>query len=326
MRRPTALFGAGGGDKASGKKPAVTAQEMRRPSRIDKLLSRYKMANPEAEEQAERAAMASVGGRARGRGKKGKRRGGRGGRARSPGALSAASSGGMSIDKAAAAAAAAGGVTPGGETKEERETRVATIKHFGVYSRAQVANVRRMFREIDKDNSGSIDLDEFLQMSTATGSAHLSNHLAAMFSALDSDDSGNVDITELCKVLFSRASATQFADIMTFIHTAGKRAAASKEGTSSKRDGALSKAKIEEIRALFHLYDEDGSGDITLDELRKAMNVDGDRRNRDVHRRRMSKTGTTMVDDLEALLMNADKDGNMTLDEDEFIEWMAASM
>ena len=318
MRRPTKTFG--GKRRAPGRAtrtPAKTVEELRRPSRMDKLLARYKERNPAAEEKAEKAALATINEQSRRPRKKSPRKASPRPR-KGPAVMRTKSTREVAMDS---------------ESPAECLSRVQKLKHFGFYTRAQVANVKRMFRKIDQDGSGEIELDEFMRISMASGSSggdsggggwgHLSNHLEAMFAALDKDSSGSVGIQELAGVLFSNATPLDFRDIMVFISARSATAGGNEGNVHKVAKSEADLEKREEIRALFKMYDTDGSGDICINELRAAMNVD---ENKDSYRKRVSVSGTSMVDDLQDLLAAADGDGNMALDEEEFIEWMLQSM
>jgi hypothetical protein len=89
------------------------------------------------------------------------------------------------------------------------------------------------------------------------------------------------------------------------VKTATKRAAKSYE-----RPG-LSEEEIEEIREAFNLFDTDGSGTIDPKELKAAMQSLGfEAKNQTIYQ----------------MIADIDKDGNGTIDFDEFLDMMTAKM
>ena len=59
----------------------------------------------------------------------------------------------------------------------------------------------------------------------------------------------------------------------------------------------------------FRIFDEDGSGSLDVNELREAVKKYG--------------TGTCTEEDLEAIVQQMDKDGDGTIDLDEFVKVMS---
>lgn len=87
--------------------------------------------------------------------------------------------------------------------------------------------------------------------------------------------------------------------------TGGKKAAKSYE-----RPG-LSEEEIEEIREAFNLFDTDGSGTIDPKELKAAMQSLGfEAKNQTIYQ----------------MIADIDKDGNGSIDFDEFLDMMTAKM
>jgi WD40 repeat protein/Ca2+-binding EF-hand superfamily protein len=73
--------------------------------------------------------------------------------------------------------------------RSERRAALKNKLHFGTYSKEHIIHMREKFKNMDKDGSGSIDLDEFLEHQDAS---HISDHMASMFHAMDQDGDGNV--------------------------------------------------------------------------------------------------------------------------------------
>lgn len=74
---------------------------------------------------------------------------------------------------------------------------------------------------------------------------------------------------------------------------------------------ALTEEQVEEVREAFNLFDTDGSGEISVDELKaamKALNV------------------TVSRDELKRMVAEADADGSGEIDFEEFLQMMAGKM
>ena len=80
--------------------------------------------------------------------------------------------------------------------EKRRAERRAALKgklHFGTYTKEHITHMRKTYRDMDADGSGSVDLDEFLLQQDQS---HMSDHMASMFHAMDQDGDGNVSLGE----------------------------------------------------------------------------------------------------------------------------------
>ena len=78
--------------------------------------------------------------------------------------------------------------------EKRRAERRAALKgklHFGTYTKEHITHMRKTYRDMDADGSGSVDLDEFLLQQDQS---HMSDHMASMFHAMDQDGDGNVSL------------------------------------------------------------------------------------------------------------------------------------
>ena len=62
-------------------------------------------------------------------------------------------------------------------------------------------DLQQIVKEIDKDNSGSIDFDEFVELMERTFTAP--DELLQAFNLFDKDGSGNINLSELGQVMES---------------------------------------------------------------------------------------------------------------------------
>jgi Ca2+-binding EF-hand superfamily protein len=113
-----------------------------------------------------------------------------------------------------------------------------------------------LFNEIDADNSGEITLEEFRAGLFAKFSIELTDkEFAAVCIVADADGSGDIALNELVQILQRGESAEAGAD--RIFHELWQTLT----------------LKGMKVTTLFHHCDEDGSGEIDLDELRKGMDV-----------------------------------------------------
>ena len=139
----------------------------------------------------------------------------------------------------------------------------AAPKHQCKYTKAEILDLRVRFCEMDKDNSGSISFKEFRGGMEESG---LYKEALGMFIALDKDLSGEVTFEELLLNLYPHANQTDLARMREWV-------AGPKEEKAAKV--VLTKQQIDEMDAVFRLYDTDHSGTISVSELSEAMVATG---------------------------------------------------
>jgi len=128
------------------------------------------------------------------------------------------------------------------------------------------------FKEMDTDGGGSISFKEFRNSMEDSG---LYKEALGMFIALDKDLSGEITFEELLTNLYPHANAADLAQMREW-------AAGPKEEKRAKV--VLTKAQIDEMDAVFALYDTDHSGTISVTELCAAMVSSGVFTDEDVKR------------------------------------------
>ena len=113
---------------------------------------------------------------------------------------------------------------------------------------------RDLFEAIDADGSGEITLDEFREGLFQKFGMELDDaQFAAVSQVADADGSGNIEMGELIVILRRGEDAEAVAD--RIFHTLWQNLI----------------LKGMRVTTLFHLCDDDGSGEIPLDELREGM-------------------------------------------------------
>ncbi|EFN51056.1 hypothetical protein CHLNCDRAFT_55421 [Chlorella variabilis] len=112
-------------------------------------------------------------------------------------------------------------------------------------SEKQLKELRAAFNMFDSDGSGSIDLSELQNVLRAMGQFPTPVELAQLMERMDADGNGTVDFTE-----FSEALAGQAEDKET-------------------------ERELQDLQDVFSLFDADGSGLLSADELQRALHILG---------------------------------------------------
>lgn len=193
------------------------------------------------------------------------------------------------------------------EPTKEQLRRIRQARYLGPFLKQDVSHIRELFRSLDGDNNGAIDLREFQHEVKRTSSdsgnfRSLLDQSVSMFRSIDQDRSGSIQIDELARVLFNKATAKEMDDILVFLHLPPprKRGQLAINGHSSmisrviseecnvdnddndddEGEVATSVAKSTrntraEIRALFDLYDTNRDNELTIHELEAAIHENG---------------------------------------------------
>jgi len=123
------------------------------------------------------------------------------------------------------------------EPAKEHGTR---IHYSAVFDKHEIAQVGRTFDEFDMDGSGSISLDEFTKLMSRLGANLTEEEIRTMMESLDTDKSGGVDREEFIQ---------WYAD--------------------HSHDDDIS---IEEFaKFMFHVFDTNDSGELTIGEFKKKL-------------------------------------------------------
>lgn len=230
-----------------------------------------------------------------------------------------------------------------GQLKLEREAKAKVEMEkgtmvFGIYGVREVMAVIRLFWSMDEDCSGNISLEELLQYKHFFEKLGY-NDMTTVFQAIDKDGSGHVSLKELLEICFHYATKYQIEEMLklakvgnvrTYLH--GDSAGGSGGGSGGDSTAAaLSSENRRELLEIFRVFDKDGDGGVSFQELMEALRVDDD----DVIARVMAEqaaarkskahdatpSGITR-EDVERLYREFDSDENASLDFDEFIALM----
>ena len=141
-------------------------------------------------------------------------------------------------------------------------------------TRTQVKEFRDAFAIFDKDGGGSITTDELGDVMKSLGQKPSHAELDAMVREIDADGNGEIDFPEFLTMMLRKMN----------------------EGNPEK-----------ELMDVFMVFDKDGSGTISAEELRAAMKVIGEK---------------LSDDEIEDAIKLADSGGDGEVDYDEFIQFV----
>ncbi|KAK3154575.1 hypothetical protein QOZ80_2BG0192350 [Eleusine coracana subsp. coracana] len=152
------------------------------------------------------------------------------------------------------------------------------------------AELRRVFELFDRDGDGRITRDELAESLERLGMVAPGDELAAVIARIDADGDGCVDISE-------------FADLYDAVmHRGG--------GGNGDGDGG-GRDEEADLREAFGVFDRNGDGFITVDELRAVLASLGMKQGRD-----------EQDDDCRRMIGQVDRDGDGRVDFTEFKEMM----
>jgi len=138
----------------------------------------------------------------------------------------------------------------------------------------QVTAFREAFSLFDKDNSGSITAEELGTVMRSLGQEISNAEIQHMIQEVDTDGDGSVDFDEFLTLMTRQMQFSEEED---------------------------------EFRAAFRVFDKDGSGSISAEELKQVM--------RDLGENLTEK-------ELEDMIRDADSDGDGFIDYEEFTKIM----
>jgi len=141
-------------------------------------------------------------------------------------------------------------------------------------SEEDVESYKQAFELFDEDGDGTISIKELSKVMTSLGQNPTDAEIEDMINEVDSDRNGSIDFDEFCKMMAMPTKAHNFES---------------------------------EMQAAFAVFDHDGSGTISLEELRRVMKSFGEE---------------LTDDDLDQMIKEVDKDGDGSIDYKEFVNFM----
>ncbi|KAG2853673.1 hypothetical protein PC113_g13963 [Phytophthora cactorum] len=217
-------------------------------------------------------------------------------------------------------------------------------KTFGMYSVSEVMSVIRLFWSMDADGSGNISMAELQQFKSVFEKLGFPN-IGAVFQTIDANGDGQVSLRELLATCFHFASKQQVDAMLQLAKVGSVRAfllgvdnATDDDEKSSLSPFAGVADKLEpkqksELMAIFRVFDHNGDGGVSMQEIMEALRVDDDDVMAAVMTKEREKAGSRVTEpvvssgltreDVELIYSEFDRDKDATLDFDEFVAVMA---
>ncbi|KAL4117820.1 hypothetical protein PRIC2_011802 [Phytophthora ramorum] len=235
-----------------------------------------------------------------------------------------------------------------GKVSDPMSPKLLTAKKtFGMYSVQEVMSVVRLFWSMDADGSGNITLMELQRFKTMFDKLGYHN-LLSIFQTIDSNGDGQVSLRELLTTCFHYATKKQIDGMLQLAKVGSVRAfllgansagngpdtnAVSSHHPFMGAGGTLLPEHRHELMAIFRVFDLNGDGGVSMQEIMEALRVDDDDVMAAVMTREHDKAGGRSTDpvvssgltreDVEQLYKEFDRDKDATLDFDEFVAVMA---
>lgn len=222
---------------------------------------------------------------------------------------------------------------------------------FGIYGVREVMSVIRLFWSMDEDGSGNISLEELLQYKHFFEKLGY-NDMATVFQAIDKDGNDHVSLKELLEICFHYATKYQIEEMLKLAKVGNVRSylqggdgdsgdpGGSSDGGPGASNGAknaaaqassLSQEHRRELFDIFRVFDRDGDGGVSMQELMEALRVDDDdvmakvmaEERKGSHESSGTATSSGITkEDVERLYGEFDANRNAILDFDEFVALM----
>lgn len=138
---------------------------------------------------------------------------------------------------------------------------------------ANIDSLKEAFKLFDSDGDGVITKEELGAIMNSLGHNATPTEIEDLINDIDLDQSGTLDLDEFIKMMTMVAKPANFE---------------------------------EEMRSAFKVFDKDGSGTISKDEMAQVMKLFGD---------------SLTNEDLDVMLREVDKNGDGTIDYEEFVNF-----
>lgn len=191
---------------------------------------------------------------------------------------------------------------------------------------------KEMIQRVDKDGNGLIDFEEFLGMMETRAARHSKEtEIRALFTAFDKDNNGFIDKLELKETMKQVGMDLTDKDVETMMKVAGvaiqdrifyedfvkmmtqcisldqNQVTPASSCVFLPNDFTSEDPDIQELRVSFSMFDKDGDGQITVDEVMETMKMLGVKLN---------------AREVKIMVKRVDTDGDGTISFEEFQELM----
>ncbi|CAK4342120.1 unnamed protein product [Aphanomyces euteiches] len=197
-------------------------------------------------------------------------------------------------------------------TKEQIHADQALLaqKTLGPYTRESVYEACKLFADIDKDDSGSIETQEFVEKLVRIQGDEMKPALEELFRRMDHDGNGLIDMTEMLKAVFPKANARVREEMIAYSRLALYAAFASK---SERKE--LSKQALDDLTHLFQMFDKDNSGSVDVNELIQGLRANEESGEDGGDNESNNSTGRVTSHDVERLFRQYNTKGSLQLPE-----------
>lgn len=128
---------------------------------------------------------------------------------------------------------------------------------------------RQAFDMFDTDHGGTIDATELGAALRAMGQNVSEEEVKKMLAEVDDDGTGEIEFEEFCDLMGIEPPKKVKIDEPLSLKGASKAPAKKVEVTDYK--AVLTEDEIKEMKEVFEIFDEDGGGNISVEELGKMM-------------------------------------------------------
>ncbi|GMF52316.1 unnamed protein product [Phytophthora fragariaefolia] len=212
-------------------------------------------------------------------------------------------------------------------------------KTFGMYSVQEVMPVIRLFWSMDADGSGNISLEELQRFKPMFEKLGYQN-LSAIFQTIDCNGDGQVTLRELLTTCFHYANKQQIDSMLQLAKVGSVRSFLCLSPSTHSRTpsaGNLPPEHRQELMSIFRVFDHNGDGGVSMQEIMEALRVDDDdvmaavmTREYKAGQRSAGRSAEPVVssgltrEDVEQIYREFDRDQDATLDFNEFVEVMTS--
>lgn len=174
----------------------------------------------------------------------------------------------------------------------------------------ELAKIKKAFKAFDRDGSGVIDEIELNQAMNALGHKQSKEETQRILRQVDKDGSTGIEMDEFLAIMAPKLAKSRCGGVAVAAGNLGVEEKNRRINETVQRYG-LSEAQLAKIARAWSVFDKDGGGSISVDELARAM----------------SSLGHAQAPDtLRQMVAEVDVDGSGEVEYDEFVAMMAPKL
>lgn len=135
------------------------------------------------------------------------------------------------------------------------------------YTKKDIMMVKAEFDKIDRDHSGEVGVEELV---ASMHGKMPEEWVQAMFQTIDADGNGKVTLKEMLLLMFPLANDRDISQWKNWLEADVPKEISAEEKLQLKR-AEFTPETVAELTALYRIYDRDGDGALTAQELMDAM-------------------------------------------------------